>query len=130
MNSVNRVILMGNLTRDPDLRKTPTGQSVCDLGLAVSEKFRNKAGELVEQVCFADLVAWGRQAEMCGQYLKKGRPVLVEGRLQFDQWTTEQGDKRNRLRVRADRVTFLGKAPGAHAPEEATEALEAAPEPF
>lgn len=128
MGSMNRVFLMGNLTRDPELRKTPSGISVSDLGLAVSEKYRNKAGEMVESVCFADIVVWGRQAETCGQYLAKGAPVMVEGRLQLDQWQTDKGEKRSRLRVRADRVQFLtrsrhGKEEGiAESPPAATQA--------
>jgi single-strand DNA-binding protein len=101
---------MGNLTRNPELRKTPSGVSVSDLGLAVSEKYRNKAGEMVESVCFADIVVWGRQAETCGQYLQKGAPVMVEGRLQLDQWQNDKGEKRSRMRVRADRVQFLNRA--------------------
>lgn len=109
MGSMNRVFLMGNLTRDPALRHTTGGMTVSDLGVAVSEKYRNKAGEMVETVCFADVVVWGRQAEACGQYLKKGAGVVVEGRLQLDQWQTEAGEKRSRLRVRADRVQFLGR---------------------
>ncbi len=109
MGAVNRVFLMGNLTRNPELRKTPSGIAVSDLGLAVNEKYRNKSGEMVESVCFADVVVWGRQAETCGQYLGKGSPVMVEGRLQLDQWKTDAGEKRSRLRVRADRVQFLGK---------------------
>ena len=109
MGAMNRVFLMGNLTRDPELRQTSTGMAVSDLGLAVSEKFRNKAGEMVETTCFADIVVWGKQAEACGQYLGKGSPVMVEGRLQLDQWQTDKGEKRSRLRVRADRVQFLGR---------------------
>ena len=109
MGAMNRVFLMGNLTRDPQLRKTPSGMAVSDIGLAVSEKFRNKAGDLVETKCFVDVVAWDRQAEVCSQYLSKGAPVIVEGRLQLDQWQTESGEKRNRLRIRADRVQFLGQ---------------------
>ena len=109
MGTMNRVFLMGNLTRDPELRKTASGITVSDLGLAVSDKYKNKAGEMVESVCFADVVVWGRQAETCGQFLGKGAPVMVEGRLQLDQWQTESGEKRSRLRVRADRVQFLGR---------------------
>jgi single-strand DNA-binding protein len=109
MGTMNRVFLMGNLTRDPELRKTPSGIAVSDLGLAVNEKYRSKSGEMVESVCFADIVVWGRQAETCGQYLAKGAPVIVEGRLQLDQWKTDAGEKRSRMRVRADRVQFLGK---------------------
>lgn len=110
MGSMNRVFLMGNLTRDPALRKTNTGTTVSDLGLAVSETYRNKDGELVETTCFADIVVWGKQAEACNQYLNKGAPVMVEGRLQLDQWQNDQGEKRSKLRVRADRVQFLGRA--------------------
>ena len=107
MSSLNRVYLMGNVTRDPALRHTPSGRAVSDLGIAVSEKYRNKEGEMVERTCFADAVVWGRQAETCCEYLHKGAPVLLEGRLQLDQWETDQGEKRSRLRVCADRVQFL-----------------------
>ena len=107
MATVNRVILMGNLTRQPELRHTHSGIAVSDLGLAVSDNYRDKSGELVERTCFADIVVWGRQAETCCEYLHKGRPVLVEGRLQLDQWQTDSGEKRSRLRVCADRVVFL-----------------------
>jgi single-strand DNA-binding protein len=109
MAAMNRVYLMGNLTRDPELRHTPSGTAVSDLGLAVSERFTDKSGEAVETVCFADVVVWGRQAEACREYLSKGSLVLVEGRLQLDQWETESGEKRSRLRVRAGRVQFLGQ---------------------
>ena len=118
MGAMNRVFLMGNLTRDPQLRKTPSGMAVSDIGLAVSENFRNKAGDLVETKCFVDVVAWDRQAEVCSQYLSKGAPVIVEGRLQLDQWQTEAGEKRSRLRVRAERIQFLRRA-GAGEEEEA-----------
>ena len=93
MGSMNRVFLMGNLTRDPEVRHTPAGMAVSDLGLAVSDNYTSKAGEKVESVCFADVVVWGRQAETCGEYLSKGSPVMVEGRLQLDQWETEAGEK-------------------------------------
>lgn len=107
MSGVNRVFLLGNVTRDPDLRQTQSGIPVTDLGVAVNEKYRNKAGEEVETTCFADVVVWGRQAETCTQYLTKGAPVMVEGRLQLDTWETDAGEKRSRIRVRADRVQFL-----------------------
>lgn len=116
MSAMNRVFLMGNLTRDPQLRHTPGGQAVSDLGLAVSERYRNKAGQVVETTCFADIVVWGRQAEACGRFLLKGARIVVEGRLQFDQWQAENGDKRSRLRVRADRVQFIGKTRPEPAP--------------
>jgi len=108
MASFNKVILMGNLTRDPEVRYIPSGTAVCEFGLAVSEKFKNQAGDEVEQVCFADIIVWGRQGETCGEYLSKGRQAMIEGRLQFDQWKTKEGESRSKLRVRADRVQFLG----------------------
>jgi single-strand DNA-binding protein len=107
MADLNRVILAGRLTRDPEVRYTPSGSAVADLGFAVSDNYRNKAGELVEQTCFVDIVVWGRQAETCGEYLSKGSPALIEGRLQLDQWENQQGEKRSKLRVKADRVQFL-----------------------
>ena len=128
MASYNRVLLMGNLTRNPEIRYTPSGTAVADLGLAINESFKNKAGETVEQTCFVDVVVWGRQAETSAEYLQKGSPVFVEGRLQLDQWENQQGEKRSKLRVRADRVQFLGSpgkgtessaAPAASAPQEA-----------
>lgn len=113
MAGFNKVILMGNLTRDPELRETPSGTKVSDLRLAVSEKYRNRqSGELTEVTCFVDVVVWERQAELCEQYLAKGRPVLVEGRLQLDEWKNDQGETRSKLKVRGDRITFLGSAPG------------------
>ncbi len=131
MASMNRVFLMGNLTRDPEVRYTPSGQAVADLGLAISEKYRNKAGEMEEKTCFVDVVVWARQAETCGEYLSKGSPILCEGSLQLDQWQTESGEKRSRLRVRAARIQFLssprraevsGGAPAASTSETAPQA--------
>jgi single-strand DNA-binding protein len=108
MGSMNVVVLMGNLTRDPELRRTPAGLAVADIGMAVSEKFKNKDGEEVQNTCFVDIVAWGKQAEACGQYLAKGSAVMVEGKLQLDQWQTAAGEKRYKLKVRATRVQFIG----------------------
>ena len=108
MASFNKVILMGNLTADPELRTAPSGAKVCDLRLAVNETWMDKTtGQPKEVVCYVDVSVWNRPAENCAQYLAKGRPVLVEGRLQMDQWTTKEGEKRSRLRVRADLVRFL-----------------------
>ena len=112
MASLNYVILVGNLTRDPQVRTTPGGTAVADLGLAVNEKFKNKSGELQESTTYVDIVAWGRTAELCQQYLHKGSPVLIEGRLQLDQWESKEGEKRSKLRVRADRVQFLSSGGG------------------
>jgi single-strand DNA-binding protein len=108
MSTLNRVFLMGNLTRDPEVRYTPTGTAVGELGLAVNENYKNKAGETVESTVFVDIEVWARQAETCAEYLSKGSPVFIEGRLKLDQWTNQQGEKRSKLRVRADRVQFLG----------------------
>ena len=108
MGSMNMVVLMGNLTRDPELRRTPSGQAVADIGMAVSEKYKTKDGEEAQSTCFVDIVAWGKQAEACSQYLAKGSAVVVEGKLQLDQWQTAAGEKRYKLRVRATRVQFVG----------------------
>lgn len=107
MNSMNHVFLMGNLTRDPEKRVTPGGQAVSELGLAVSDNYKDKDGKMIERACFADIVVWGKTAENCAQFLKKGAPVLVEGKLQFDQWQTDAGEKRSKLRIRANRVQFI-----------------------
>lgn len=121
--SYNRVILMGNLTRDPELKQAPSGSSVVDLRLAVSERYRNKqTGATKEVACYVDVVAWDRLAELCQQYLAKGRGVLVEGRLQYDEWKTKEGDSRNKLRVRADIIRFLGSPSGARETEAETPA--------
>lgn len=107
--TLNKVFLMGNLTRDPDMKQTPSGDTVAELGLAVSEQFRSRTtGETREVVTFVDITVWGKVAENCGQYLTKGRPIFVEGRLVLDTWDDKTtGQKRSRLRVRADRVQFL-----------------------
>ncbi|MCE9613714.1 MAG: single-stranded DNA-binding protein [Lentisphaerae bacterium] len=107
MASLNKVFLMGNLTKDPEVRYIPSGKAVCEMGLAVNESYRGKDGNPVEQTIFVDVVVWERQAETCGEYLRKGSPVMVEGRLQLDKWKTKEGENRSKLRVRADRVQFL-----------------------
>jgi single-strand DNA-binding protein len=109
MASYNKVILMGGLTRDPEL-KDANGTAVCDISLAVSEKYKDK-----EYTTYVDIVAWGKTAELCAQYLAKGRQILVDGRLQLDQWENQQGEKRSKLRVRADRVQFLSDGKGKSA---------------
>lgn len=124
MADLNHVFLMGNLTRDPEVRYIPSGKAVADLRLAVNRRYRSSSGENREETCFVDVSAWDRQAETAGQYLKKGSSVLIEGRLKFDEWETD-GEKRNRLSVVATRVQFMdrlkspdtGDAPGAAAGE-------------
>ncbi len=111
--SLNKVFLMGNLTRDPEVKYTPKGTAVCDLGLAINDSYKAQDGTIKETVTFVDVEVWGRTAENCKQYLSKGRPVFVEGQLKLDQWETPQGEKKSKMRVRADRVQFLGGGPNA-----------------
>lgn len=104
----NRIIMIGNLTRDPEYRQLPSGQGVCQLGLASNRQYRNKqTGNMVQEVCFIDVDVFGPQAESCKQYLQKGRSVLIEGRLKFDSWESPEGQKRSKHGIIADRVVFL-----------------------
>jgi single-strand DNA-binding protein len=113
MASVNKVMLLGNLTRDPELRYTPQGAAVCEFALALNHTYTNKqTGQRVEEVSFIDIVAWGRTAETCAEYLKKGRQVFVEGRLKQDRWDNPDGKKMSKVRVTAEQVTFVGSRPG------------------
>jgi len=114
MASYNKVLLMGNLTKDPELRYTPQGTAVANLRLAVNRKYRTKDQELKEEVCFITAVVWNKQAETCNQYLHKGSSVFVEGRLQSRTWEDNTGAKRSVIEVRAERVQFMG-APGGGA---------------
>ena len=107
MASFNKVILMGNLTRDPEIRYTPSGTAVGDLRMATNRRFRTADGQERDETCFVGVTVWGRQAETCGEYLKKGASALVEGRLKYDEWEKE-GQKFSRLSVVAERVQFLG----------------------
>ena len=111
MASYNRVIIMGNLTKDPDYKQLTSGQAVCRLGLASNRQFKNRqSGSMVQEVCFVDIDVWGAQADSCNQYLQKGSAVLVEGRLKFDTWQDNDGQKRSKHSIVADRVTFLSAA--------------------
>jgi single-strand DNA-binding protein len=110
--SLNKVFLMGNLTRDPEVKYTPKGTAVCDLGLAINDSYKAQDGTIKETVTYVDVEVWGRTAENCKQYLAKGRGVFVEGQLKLDQWETPQGEKKSKMRVRADRVQFLGGGGG------------------
>ena len=113
MASFNKVILVGNLTRDPELRYTPKGTAIAKIGLAVNRVWTNEAGEKKEEVTFVDVDVFGRTAENVGQYMRKGRPILVEGRLRLDQWDDKQtGQKKSKLGVVAETVQFLGSAQG------------------
>lgn len=110
MASLNKVILIGNLTRDPEVRYTPRGAAVCDVSIAVNRKWRDEAsGEAKEEVTFVDIVVWGKQAESVGQYLRKGSSACFEGRLQQESWEDKQtGQKRSKIKVVAEGVQFLG----------------------
>jgi len=111
MASFNKVILMGNLTRDPELRYTPKGQALARIGLAVSRTWRTETGEQREDVAFIDVESWGQQAETLGKYMKKGSPILIEGRLKMDQWDDKQtGQKRTKLVVVCENFRFVGPA--------------------
>ena len=112
MASFNKVILMGNLTRDPELRQIPSGSAVTELGMAINRSWYDKATNTrKEDVTFVDVTLWGKTAEIAAQYLTKGRPVLIEGRLQLDQWDDrETGQKRSKLKVVGEQMTMLGRA--------------------
>lgn len=130
MANLNRVFLIGNLTRDPELRYVPSGTAVVSFGLAVNTPIFRPNSDVKEDVCFVRVVAWGKQAESCKQYLTKGRPVFVEGRLIYRTWE-QDGKTRSTLEVRADRVQFLGgpRREEAGRPPAPAEAELAAEEP-
>lgn len=108
MASFNKVILLGNLTRDPETRVTANGLTICKLGLAVSRVFSTREGERKEETAFVDIDAFGKQAEVLTKYMRKGRPLMVEGRLKLDQWETNEGQKRSKLGVVLENFQFLG----------------------
>ena len=109
MAGYNRIIIVGNLTRDPELKQLPSGQSVCRLNIASNRQTKNRqTGAVVQEVCFVDVDVWGAQAESCHNFLRKGRPALVEGRLKLDSWKEADGSMRSKHSIVADRVVFLG----------------------
>ncbi len=116
MASFNRVILVGNLTRDIELRYTQSGTAVTEVGMAVNDRRKTQSGEWVDETTFVDVTLWGRTAEVASEYLGKGSPVLIEGRLKLDTWETD-GQKRSELRVVAERMQMLGGRSGSRAPE-------------
>lgn len=120
MANLNKVFLIGNLTRDPELRYTPQGTPVARLGLAVNRQWTGQDKQKHEETCFVDVDAWGRSAEICNEYLKKGRPILVEGRLTFHQWEGQDGKKQSRLRVTMENFQFLGGPRSAEEPRSGT----------
>src|SRR5476649_89102 len=130
MASFNKVILVCNLTRDPELRYTPKGTAIAKIGLAVNRVWTNEAGEKKEEVTFVDVDVFGRTAENVGQYMRKGRPIMIEGRLKLDQWDDKStGAKRSKLGVVAETVQFLGGAPAAPRPARPAAASAPATEP-
>lgn len=118
--SLNKVLLIGNLTRAPELRYTPSGTAVADLRLAVNRNYSTQSGERREETCFLTVVVWGKQAESCGEYLDKGSQVFVEGRLQTRDWESKDGQKRSATEVVAERVQFMSRTKGAGAGTPAT----------
>ena len=134
MASVNKVILVGNCTRDPEVRYTPKGTAVADIGMAMNRYFSSDGGERREETTFVDVTLWGRQAEVAGEYLKKGRPVYIEGRLQLDSWDDKNtGQKRTKLKVVGEQMQLLGsrEGGGGSSPqqrEENTQSNQSAPE--
>jgi single-strand DNA-binding protein len=108
MAAINRVVLVGNLTRDPELRHTPSGTAVCNLRLAVNTRRKDETGQWVDKPNYFDITVWGNQGERCAQYLAKGRPVALDGRLEWREWETPEGNKRQAVDIVADTVQFLG----------------------
>ncbi len=121
MTTMNLVVLAGRLTRDPRLRQTNGGTPVADLGVAINERHRTADGRETTRTCFVDVTVWQRSADACSRYLRKGAPVLVEGRLATDQWTDPEGRSHSRLRVVAERVQFLDRPRRDTAAHEDTE---------
>jgi len=123
--SFNKIILVGNLTRDPQLSYTPANTAICKIGMATNRKWKDRDGNAREDVCFVDCTLFGRSAETFNQYMSKGRSVLLEGRLNLNQWTTPEGDKRSKHEVIVENFTFLGggergDGPRSGAPQHAT----------
>ena len=109
MASLNKIMLIGNLTRDPEIKRTPKGTAVAEIGLAVNRNYLTEGGEKREEVTFVDVTLWGRVAEIVGEYCKKGRPLIVEGRLQLDTWDDkDSGQKRSKLKVVGENIQLLG----------------------
>lgn len=108
MANLNKVMLIGNLTRDPELKYTTSGKAVSGFGLAINRSYTDASGEKIEDTCFVDVVAWDRLAEVCNDYLSKGKPVFIEGRLQYRAWEQEDGKKRSKLEIVAQNIQFLG----------------------
>lgn len=109
---LNKVLMVGNLTRDPEMRYSGSGTGICKLGMALNRKYRKQDGEMQEETTFVDITVFGRQAETCNEYLKKGSGALIEGRLNYESWQAQDGSKRNKLTVVAERVQFMPRSGG------------------
>jgi len=131
MASYNRFIAVGNLTRDPELKYTPKGQACAQIGMATNRKYKTESGEEKEEVCFFDVLAWGKQAEVICQYLKKGNPLMIEGRLKLEQWDDKNtGQKVSKLRVALEQFQFLGgKQEGQGSPQSSAPAVSQSENP-
>ena len=127
MANFNKVILVGNLTRDPQMRYTANGMAVCDFGVAVNRQWKSQDGESKEEVCFIDVSAWGRTGEVVAEYKKKGDPILIEGRLQMQSWQGQDGQKRTKHAVVAEAVQFLGQRREGGSPDQGRPARPAQP---
>jgi single-strand DNA-binding protein len=128
MPNLNKLMLIGNLTRDPEVKYTPKGTAVAQIGLAVNRVWSNDAGEKQEETTFVDIELWGRQAEIAGEYLRKGRPVFIEGRLKLDSWDDKQtGQKRSKMKVVGEQLQLLGSREGAGGGAETAENRPARP---
>jgi len=128
--NINRVVLVGNLTRDPELRHTPSGMAVCSLRVAVNSRRKDETGQWVDKPNYFDVTVWGQQGENCAQYLSKGRPVAVDGRLDWREWEAQDGSKRQAVDIVADNVQFLGgrtegEAAGTYVPAGAAQGADA-----
>ena len=129
MANLNKVFLMGNLTRDPELRYTPSGMAVASFGMAMNRKWKSQDGQQKEDVCFVDVEAWARTAEVISEYCKKGSPLFVEGRLRLNTWEGRDGQKRSKLRVVVDNFQFIGAPAGRRGPDADSQADGAPPAP-
>jgi len=131
MPNLNKVLLMGRLTREPEMRSTPSGKTVCQFGLAVNRIYNNSNGERQEETTFVDVEAWGGRAETISKYVNKGDPLFVEGRLRLDSWETKEGEKRSKMKVVLDNMEFIsqrGEGVGGYSPSDsAPPARESAP---
>jgi single-strand DNA-binding protein len=129
MPSLNKVLLMGNLTRDPELRVTPKGTPICQFSLAINRQFKMESGETREEVIYVDVEAWGKQGETIAKYCTKGRPLYVEGRLRLDQWEDKNTkEKRSRMKVVLEQFQFLGDSRGAGSPQASSDEGGGSPE--